>query len=128
KNCIAFVSMGALNYLSSMQFINAVVGNSSSALCEAPSFKIASINIGDRQKGRIKAKSVIDCEANFKSIEEAFKKLNDKNFIKELKNTENPYGKAGAAKKTKEILKKINLENILKKEFFDIDFSTEFEK
>ncbi|EIA40686.1 UDP-N-acetylglucosamine 2-epimerase [Campylobacter coli 90-3] len=86
------------------------------------------MNIGDRQKGRIKAKSVIDCEANFKSIEEAFKKLNDKNFIKELKNTENPYGKAGAAKKTKEILKKINLENILKKEFFDIDFSTEFEK
>ncbi|HEH5157319.1 TPA: UDP-N-acetylglucosamine 2-epimerase (hydrolyzing) [Campylobacter coli] len=122
KNCISFISMGALNYLSSMQFVDAVVGNSSSALSEAPSFKIASINIGDRQKGRIKAKSVIDCEANFKSIQQAFEKLQNEEFIKGLQNVINPYGEAGASQKTKEILKNFNLDNILKKEFFDINF------
>jgi len=61
QNCIWFKSMGQINYLSALQFVDAVVGNSSSGLIEAPSFKIGTINIGDRQKGRIKAKSVIDC-------------------------------------------------------------------
>lgn len=54
-------SLGQLKYLSALQYVDAVVGNSSSGLLEAPSFKIATINIGDRQNGRIKAKSVIDC-------------------------------------------------------------------
>ena len=59
---IAFTSMGQLNYLSTMQFVDGVIGNSSSGLLEAPSFQIGTINIGDRQKGRLKAKSIIDCE------------------------------------------------------------------
>jgi GDP/UDP-N,N'-diacetylbacillosamine 2-epimerase (hydrolysing) len=60
---IVFTSLGQLRYLSALQYVDAVVGNSSSGLAEAPSFKIGTINIGDRQKGRIKASSVIDCEA-----------------------------------------------------------------
>jgi GDP/UDP-N,N'-diacetylbacillosamine 2-epimerase (hydrolysing) len=61
---VGFTSLGQLRYLSALQFVDAVLGNSSSGLAEAPSFKIGTINIGDRQKGRIKAKSVIDCEPN----------------------------------------------------------------
>ena len=63
-NTIAFKSMGQMNYLSALQFMDAVVGNSSSGLIEAPSFKIGTIDIGDRQKGRMKAKSIITCIAN----------------------------------------------------------------
>ncbi|TEY02796.1 UDP-N-acetylglucosamine 2-epimerase [Campylobacter sp. US33a] len=128
QNAISFVSMGALNYLSTMQFIDAVVGNSSSGLCEAPSFKIATINIGDRQKGRIKASSVIDCESDYKSICKAFESLNKSDFQLNLKNTINPYGQGGAARKAKEILKNENLDHILKKEFYDIDFKADIKE
>ena len=58
---ISFVSLGLKRYLSALQYVDAVVGNSSSGLSEAPSFKIGTINIGDRQRGRMKAESVIDC-------------------------------------------------------------------
>lgn len=122
KNTAVFASMGALYYLNAMRFVNGVVGNSSSGICEAPSFKIATINIGGRQNGRLKAKSVIDCEAEFKAICKAFERLEEESFQKELKTVKNPYGEAGAAKKTKEILKKAQLSNIVKKQFFDLDF------
>ena len=58
---IGITSLGQLNYLSCLQYIDFIIGNSSSGLLEAPSFKIGTINIGNRQKGRIKAESVIDC-------------------------------------------------------------------
>ncbi|WP_305862897.1 UDP-N-acetylglucosamine 2-epimerase [Helicobacter cholecystus] len=119
---IAFTSMGQLLYLSTMQYVDAVVGNSSSGLLEAPSFKIGTINIGDRQKGRIKASSIIDCLPNHKDILKAFNRLFSLDFQEKLSNTLNPYGEGGGVKKTKEILKNINLENILKKEFWDIKF------
>ena len=65
---VAFTNLGQLRYLSAMQFMDGVVGNSSSGLAETPTFKIGTINIGDRQRGRIKAESVIDCEPNKESI------------------------------------------------------------
>jgi GDP/UDP-N,N'-diacetylbacillosamine 2-epimerase (hydrolysing) len=74
ENAISFISMGQLRYLSSLQFVDVVLGNSSSGLLEVPSFKKATINIGDRQKGRIKAKSVIDCKPNKHDILQAIKK------------------------------------------------------
>lgn len=123
ENAVSFASMGALSYLNTMRFVDAVVGNSSSGLCEAPSFKIATINIGTRQNGRLKAQSVIDCEANFKDICKAFERLDDKAFKQGLKKVQNPYGKAGAAKKCKEILKNIKLENILQKQFYELKFT-----
>ncbi len=116
----AFASLGQLRYLSALQFMDAVVGNSSSGLIEAPSFKIGTINIGDRQKGRIKAESVIDCAPNRKEIREAFEKLYSAEFQGRLKNVSNPYGDGMVSRKIVEILKKMNLSNILKKSFYDI--------
>ena len=119
-NTIAFTSMGQLNYLSALQFMDAVVGNSSSGLLEAPSFKIGTIDIGDRQKGRIKADSVISCLPNKKNIDNALKKLYSKDFQNIVKNIKNPYGKGGASKSTLDIIKDFNLDNILKKTFYDL--------
>ena len=117
---VAFVSLGQLRYLSAMQFVDGVVGNSSSGLTEAPTFEIGTINLGDRQKGRIKADSIIDCEPRKDLILAAIKKLYSKEFQDKLKNVKNPYGKGGAAEKIKKILKETDLSNILKKQFYDI--------
>jgi len=120
---IAFVSLGQRRYLSAMQFVDGVVGNSSSGLAEAPTFKIGTINIGDRQRGRIKADSVIDCEPNKESILTAIRKLYSKEFQGKFKNVKNPYGEGGAAEKIKKVIKDVDITDILKKEFYDINFS-----
>jgi len=117
---VAFVSLGQLRYLSALKFVDAVVGNSSSGLIEAPSFKIGTINIGDRQKGRIIADSVIDCSNDFKSIKKAFKILYSKSFSNIIYKVKNPYGEGGASLDIKKIIKKTNLKNILKKSFYNI--------
>jgi GDP/UDP-N,N'-diacetylbacillosamine 2-epimerase (hydrolysing) len=117
---IVFTSMGQLQYFSALQYIDAVVGNSSSGLLEAPSFKVPTINIGDRQKGRIKALSVIDCEPDKDSITKALDKAFSDKFQNVVKKVINPYGSGGASKKIKNILKKIDLYDILKKKFYDI--------
>ncbi|MCT7648037.1 UDP-N-acetylglucosamine 2-epimerase [Aliarcobacter butzleri] len=119
---VRFTSLGQLRYLSALQFVDAMVGNSSSGLLEAPSFKIGTINIGDRQKGRIKADSVIDCSANKTDIEKAFERLYSKEFQDSLQNVENQYGNGCASKKIIEVLKNVDLKNILKKSFYDIKF------
>lgn len=119
---VAFTSMGQLRYLSTMAQVNAVVGNSSSGLGEAPSFKIATVNIGDRQKGRIKADSVIDCEPNFQSILNACERALDLEFSSVLKNVQNPYGEGGASEATYEILRSYPLDHILKKAFYNVEF------
>jgi GDP/UDP-N,N'-diacetylbacillosamine 2-epimerase (hydrolysing) len=120
KKSIVFTSLGQLRYLSALQFVDAMVGNSSSGIIEAPSFKIGTINIGDRQKGRMKAESVIDCEADKNSILEAFKKLYSKEFKNILNNLINPYGDGCASKKIIEKIKKVDLNDILKKSFYDL--------
>ena len=117
---IAFVSLGQLRYLSALRFVDVCVGNSSSGLAEAPTFKIGTINIGDRQRGRLKAGSVIDCEPNKESILYAIKKLYSKEFQEKLKDVKNPYGEGGATEKIKKILKEVDLTDILKKKFYDI--------
>ena len=116
---IGFTSLGQLRYLSAMQHVDAVVGNSSSGIIETPSFKIGTINIGDRQKGRIKADSIIDCLPNKKSIRNAFKILYSKGFQSKLKNTESPYGSGSASKEIVEVLKTVELNNIIKKSFYN---------
>jgi GDP/UDP-N,N'-diacetylbacillosamine 2-epimerase (hydrolysing) len=121
KNAIAFASLGQLRYLSAMKYVDAVVGNSSSGIIEAPSFKIGTINIGDRQKGRIKAKSVIECKPKKELILKAFKKLYSKEFQDKLKNIKNPYEQNRLpSEKIVEVLKNVNLKNILKKSFYDL--------
>lgn len=117
---VCFTSLGQLRYLSALQYVDVMVGNSSSGLGEAPSFKKGTINIGDRQKGRIKASSIIDCEPNETSIQEAFSKLYSKEFQEDLKTTINPYGDGCASKKIIEVIKSTNLDDILKKSFYDL--------
>jgi len=122
RKSIAFVSLGQLRYLSALKFVDACVGNSSSGLAEAPTFNIGTINIGDRQRGRIKADSIIDCEPNKESILTAIRKLYSKGFKDKLKNVKNPYGEGGATEKIKKIIKQIELADILKKSFHNLDF------
>jgi len=119
-NTISFTSMGQLNYLSALQFVDGVVGNSSSGLLEAPSFKIGTIDIGDRQKGRIKADSVISCLPKKESISQSLGKLYSKDFQNIVKSTKNPYGSGGASKAVLDIIKDFNLDNIVKKTFYDL--------
>ena len=119
-NTVAFASMGALRYLSSLRFVDGVVGNSSSGLLEAPSFKIGTINIGERQKGRIKAQSVIDCEPVAEEIAKAIRKLYSKRFQDRLPKTTNPYDNRSATQKIIKEIKKTDLSNILKKSFYDL--------
>lgn len=117
---VGFASLGQLKYLSALQFMDAVVGNSSSGLLEAPTFKIGTINIGDRQKGRIKADSVIDSKSNKSNIIKAFDKLYSKEFQELLKVVKNPYGDGMASASIVQNIKKANLDSILKKSFYNI--------
>lgn len=123
SKAISFTSLGQLRYLSALQYVDAVVGNSSSGLIEAPSFRIGTINIGDRQKGRIKATSVIDCEPTVESIVEGIDALNDPQFLAALNCMENPYGGGGASKRICEELSSVALDKIVLKSFFDVSFS-----
>ena len=120
---ISITSMGQLNFLSALQHIDFIIGNSSSGLLEAPTFKIGTINIGDRQKGRIKAKSVIDCSPNKKSIKDAIKKVYSTEFQNLLKNVKNPYGDGCPSQTIVKILNSVSLDDLLKKSFFNIKFS-----
>lgn len=122
---ICFESLGQLRYLSALQYVDAVVGNSSSGIAEAPSFGIGTINIGDRQKGRIKVSSIIDCEPTQESIRKAFKKLYSDEFQNNLSNIQNPYGDGIVSKKILQTIKSTNFENILKKKFYDIGLANE---
>lgn len=119
---IGFASLGQLRYLSALQYIDATVGNSSSGLSETPSFKIGAINIGDRQKGRIKADNVIDCLPNRKSIQKAFEYLYSEEFKLVLEKSKNPYGDGCPSKEIIKVLKTIQLDSILQKAFFNIKF------
>ena len=103
-----------------MQFVDGVVGNSSSGLAEAPTFKIGTINIGDRQKGRLKAKSVIDCETTKESINKAVETLYSKDFQNILPAVENPYGKGNAAEQIMKVLREVTIPEEPKKEFYDL--------
>lgn len=114
----AFDSLGQLRYFSVMCLVDAVVGNSSSGLIEAPSFHIGTVNIGDRQKGRIKAVSVIDCEPNRESIRNAFRRLYSPEFQESLRQVVNPYGDGPVSNRIMRVLAEYPLELILKKRFF----------
>jgi GDP/UDP-N,N'-diacetylbacillosamine 2-epimerase (hydrolysing) len=117
---ISFASMGSLNYLSTLQYVDGVVGNSSSGMSEAPTFKIGTINIGDRQKGRLKAESVIDCEPTKNSIKYAISKLYESEFQQKLKHVKNPYGDGNATEKILDILHDSPIPSELKKAFYNI--------
>ena len=120
QKAVAFASLGQLRYLSAIKFVDIVLGNSSSGLLEVPSFKKATINIGDRQKGRARASSVIDVRPIKEEILAAIKRAYSKEFEQTLKDTINPYDGGNPSKKMVKILKEIKLDGILKKKFYDV--------
>ena len=114
-----FKSLGQLLYLSSLKYVDAVVGNSSSGIIEAPYFNTPTINIGDRQKGRIAPKSVINCAPNADAIKKALKEAFSDKFKKEIQSQKQLYGSGETTQKIVSELKKDQIVN-LKKSFFDI--------
>lgn len=119
---IAFTSMGQQRYLSAIKYVSAVVGNSSSGIIEVPSFGIPTVNIGDRQKGRVQAGSVINCLPQKESIVNAINQAFDYDFKIKCQKVFNPYGDGKTAAKIIKILDtKVNLKNNTKKKFFNID-------
>lgn len=119
-NAHCFTSLGQLHYFSAIKYIDVVIGNSSSGLAEVPSFKKTTINIGDRQKGRLKADSVIDCEPTKDSIKKAISKSYSEKFQKQLSSTINPYGDGGSVEKIIEVLKTVSFKKLIKKAFFNV--------
>jgi GDP/UDP-N,N'-diacetylbacillosamine 2-epimerase (hydrolysing) len=109
-----------LRYLSCIAQVDGVVGNSSSGLTEVPSFKKGTINIGNRQQGRLQAESVINCEPNREYIAAALEVLYSSNFQASLYQVVNPYGEGGASEKVVDTLKHYVTDGIVKKKFYDL--------
>jgi GDP/UDP-N,N'-diacetylbacillosamine 2-epimerase (hydrolysing) len=120
ERCLAVSSLGVHRYLAAMKYATAVIGNSSSGIVETPSFKIPTVNIGDRQKGRVKAESIIDCPPVKAAIVRALRIALSPEFRLSAQGLKNPYEKNDTAKTILEILKHSDLDNICKKRFYDI--------
>jgi len=118
---VAFKSLGQLRYLSALKFMDVVLGNSSSGIIEVPYFNIPTINVGDRQKGRILSESVIKAEPTIESIAIAYKKATDISFRKKIKSQEQIFGSGNTVEKIMNVLRNQNIKN-LKKSFYDIQF------
>ncbi|MDE6847494.1 MAG: UDP-N-acetylglucosamine 2-epimerase (hydrolyzing), partial [Lachnospiraceae bacterium] len=102
--CVGYTSLGQRRYLSVLQYVDAVLGNSSSGLIEVPSFHIPTINIGDRQRGRVCAESVIHCANTVQEIEMALQTALSEELRKSLAMIQNPYEKEGTSDKIVEII------------------------
>lgn len=120
SNAKAYTTLGQLRYLSCLRHVDAVIGNSSSGLLEVPTFRKPTINIGDRQRGRLKAESVIDCEPHSESILNAIHTSLSSNFKDRLIYAQNPYGSGGASKAIIEQLEALSFDSLLKKSFYDL--------
>ena len=119
-NARAYTSLGQLRYLSCIAHMDGVLGNSSSGLTEVPSFKKGTINIGDRQRGRLQAASVINCEPMRDSVKRALEQLYSNSFQSNLHQVINPYGEGGASNKVVNILRGIPIDGVVKKIFYDL--------
>jgi len=115
-----FTSMGQFLYLNAMRNVDLVLGNSSSGLIEAPALHKPTVNLGERQRGRLRADSVINCEENEQAIVGAIKRGLSAEFRDITENTVNPYGQGDASFKIKEYLKEASLNDILMKRFYDV--------
>lgn len=122
-NVSVYESLGSVRYLSAVKYSCMVIGNSSSGLVEVPSFKIPTVNIGDRQKGRMKAESIIDCFPIAEDISKAIEEAKTEKFRTICANVKNPYGDGDTSKKVASIITNIMSSRIeLKKKFNDIIF------
>jgi GDP/UDP-N,N'-diacetylbacillosamine 2-epimerase (hydrolysing) len=122
-NARAYKSLGQLRYLSCIAHVDGVVGNSSSGLAEVPSFQKGTVNIGDRQRGRLQAASVINCNPTRQSIDVALVKLYSADFQASLSGVRNPYGEGGASEKVVKTIKHCETAGIAKKSFYNLPAS-----
>lgn len=114
--CMFIPSLGQKRYFSALKYMTAVIGNSSSGIIEVPSFGIPTLDIGDRQKGRIAAESVIHCGYSVEEIRWGLSRL----IAYDHKQIDNPYYKEGTCSAILDIIKNYPLENIIQKRFYDI--------
>jgi len=121
KKAISFKSLGHKRYLSALQYVDMTLGNSSSGIIEVPYFKIPSINIGERQKGRIVPESVIQCKPKKDEILKAIKKAYNPDFLKTIRNQEPLYGKGNTVEQVIKILSGVEA-NGIKKSFYDVSY------
>lgn len=119
-NAVAHTSLGQHRYLSALSYVDGVVGNSSSAIAEAPSFRIGTVDIGDRQAGRLRADSVVGCDAERGAIAKAIETILSAEFRAGLETVENPYGSGGASDRIFEVLSSHPLEGLTQKRFHDL--------
>ena len=119
-NRYAFNSLGQKKYFSLVNLVDGVIGNSSSGISEVPYFKKPTINIGDRQKGRLRAESILDCTHHEDSIKSAINKIYNKEFQFKVSNSKCPYGSPGGSKKILDILKVTDFKSLIKKSFYDL--------
>lgn len=117
---IAYKSLGIMRYLSVMKYAGAVVGNSSSGLLEVPSFGIPTLNIGDRQKGRMAADSVFNCATDKESILKGLDVIMSPAFKKKAAETHNPYEKENTSEEIFMVISTYPLEDLKQKHFYDI--------
>lgn len=127
ERALSYVTLGDHNYLSLLQHIDVVIGNSSSGLIEVPYFKKPTVNIGNRQASRLRASSVIDCAGNLEDITHAIKQALLPEFNKNLQNMNLLYKKDNTASKIKLILKKVDLKQILIKRFYNLNIDKEIQ-
>ena len=122
RNVLLYDSLGVRRYLSALSYAEFVIGNSSSGIIEVPSFGIPTINIGDRQKGRIQAESVINCEPLFEDIADAIEKARSLQFRNHIRNISNPYGDGKASDVIVDVTKDFLLNDKFEtqKKFYDI--------
>lgn len=117
----AFTSLGQLRYLSAVTHADVVIGNSSSGIVEVPVLKKPTVDIGNRQRGRLKAASVIECEEDYLAIKEAINKALSPEFRQSLAEVVSLYGIGNASYRIKECLKNVKLEGILLKKFQELE-------
>jgi len=122
KNCYVFKNLGFNYYNSVMKYCDVVIGNSSSGIIEAPSLHVPTVNIGERQKGRIKPNTIVNTKPNSSDIFKAIKKTLSPRFRIKIAKSKNPYYKKNTSKKIFDVIKGIDLKKIDKKEFQDIKF------
>lgn len=120
ERCCIFDSLGQLRYLSAIKHCEIVIGNSSSGLLEVPFLRTATINLGIRQQGRLKAKSVIDCPFAIEKIISAIEVALSKSFKEEIMDIPMLYGDGNTSEQIVNIIKQVNLENIVIKKFYDL--------
>ncbi len=116
----AFASLGQVRYFSALQWVDLVIGNSSSGIIEAPSFPVGVVNIGDRQRGRVRAAGVIDCPPGRREIKRACDLALSREHRRKRQAGSNPYERRGTTRRVMEILQDADKIRVAKK-FYDIN-------